>query len=76
VADLVITVPEPTDTSDGLTVVFRRTEGNAEIVLSYERNNVMRTVLLKPSNFTATQRNNIQAVMAMIVNVGKAAMGF
>jgi hypothetical protein len=74
--DLVVTVPEPTDTSAGLTVTITRNANGAQMIVSYERNGVTRIAALQPSDFTGAQRTQIQTVVQFILAAAKAEMGF
>lgn len=74
--DLVVTVPEPTDTSNGLTVVISRTAQGVHIGVSYERNGILRSASVQPSDFTAPQRTQMQAVVGFILAEAKIQMGF
>lgn len=76
-ADVTVVFPEPTDTSDGLSIILSRDNGNATIAVRYERNGrTFGPVSLTPANFTAAQRNQLQTVLQFIVATAKTAMGF
>lgn len=76
-ADVTVTYPEPTDTTDGLKIVVERDNGAATITITYTKNGrIFGPVVLTPASFTATQRTQLTTVVQFIIAAAKTALGF
>lgn len=71
-ADLVLTIPEPTGSTNGISIHIQRRAGEVHIAVTYERDGIVRSITFQPSALTSAQRTQLQNVANMLIDVAKA----